>query len=215
MGDIISLINSQSLFVHIVAGISLAFYIVLFIFGGIGISKIANDRGIKGAKTAFIPILQHIMIGKIADDIIDSRNKLGKPSKKKFQYSTFYPLLSLLNPLNFVNSWVGIAMHLYLPQEVDPWYLSIAKPYMPHMYSIALGVVEVLLFVLFISMIKEIFDEYSRENTSACVMLSVFLKVHPFLFFLIRNNKPYEYKYTKFDDEYYENFNDFKTTIDG
>ncbi len=212
---ILDLINEQSTFVHIFAGISLFIYVVLFIFGGIGISKIATNREIKGAKLAFIPILQHVMIGKIADDIVASRNKLSKTTKKKFKYSVFYPLLSILNPINLVNSGLGVAMHLYLPKELDPWYLSFTSSEMPHLYSISLGIVEVLLLVIFISMMKEIFDDYSREYTAACVTLSMFFKVHPLLFFLIKDNKPFEYKYTKFDDEYYENFNDFKTTIDG
>lgn len=211
--SILDILNEQSTFVHVFAGVSLLIYIILFIFGGIGISKIAKRREIKGSVLAFIPFLQHIILGKIADDIVNSRNKLG--SKRKKRYSTLYPLLSFLNPINLVNSLLGVAMHLYLPQELDPWYLSLSNADAPlHMNSIILGVIEILLLILFINMMKEIYDEYDRENTNMFVALSVLFKLHPFILFFLRNRKSFEYSYTKFDDEYYENFNDFKQTID-
>lgn len=210
--NILDIINEKSLFVHVFAGVSMLIYVILFILGGIGISKMASNRQIKGSKLAFVPIFQHIILGRIADDIVNGRNKIEKNKKKR--YATLYPMLSLLNPINLVNSLLGIAMHLYLPQELDPWYFSLTNEGLPHINSIFLGVIEVLLLVLFISMMKEIFDEYERENTNLFVALSVFFKLHPFIFFFIKDRKPYEYKYTKFDDEYYDHFNDFKQTIE-
>lgn len=209
--SIVDIINEQDLFIHVFAGISMLIYIILFILGGFGISKILSNRGIKGSKLAFIPILQHVMLGKIADDIVNKKNKIDKNKKR---YATLFPLLSILNPINLVNSLLGVAMHLYLPAQFDPWYFSLRSTSSPHINSIFLGVVEVMLLIIFISMLKEIFDEYDKDNTSMFVALSVFFKLHPFILFFIRDRKPYEYKYSKFDDEYYEHFNDFKQTID-
>lgn len=211
--SIVDILNEQSLFVHVFAGVSMLLYIILFILGGIGINKIASTREIKGAKLAFVPIFQHIILGRIADDIVNSRNKINKNAKKR--YATLFPILSILNPINLVNSHLGVAMHLYLPTEFDPWYFSFRTSSLPHINSIFLGVIEVLLLFTFISMLKEIFDEYDRDNTSMFVALSLFFKLHPFILFFMKDKKPFEYKYSKFDDEYYENFNDFKTTIDG
>lgn len=208
-------ISSQSFIVHALAGISIFIYIIFFIFSAIGISTIAKRRGLeKKAPLAFIPLLQYSVVGAIADDIIGDKNKLNKHKKKKIKFAIIYPLLSLLNPFNMVNSGLGFAVHFYLQEQFNPWYLAVAESSKPHIYSMGLGVVEILLLLIFITVTKEIFDEYDGENTNLFVALSVLLKLHPILFFKIRNNTVREYEYSKFDDEYYENFNDFKQVGD-
>lgn len=209
--SILDIINEKTPFVHVFAGVSMLIYIILFLIGAIGISKIASNREIKGSKLAFIPILQHVVLGKIADDIVSSRNKMDTSNKNR--YARLYPLLSILNPINLVNSLLGVAMHLYLPEQFDPWYFSVNTPGLPHINSIFLGVIEVLLLVTFINMMKEIFDEYDKENTSLFVALSVLFKLHPFILFFMKDRTPFEYKYSKFDDEYYEHFDDFKPQV--
>lgn len=203
----------QHIFVHVFAGVSMLVYIIFFILGAFGIRRMAVNRGLNKTWFAFVPVLQMSLVGKIADDIVSKKNKLSTQTERIGKYSVMYPALSLLNPINMVNSLLGLAMHLYLPEHLDPWYLGLASSSNMHINSLLLGVVEFFLLIVFISMIKEIFDDYDKENTNMYVALSVFFKLHLFILFFLRHRQPFEYKYTKFDDEYYDNFNDFTQQV--
>lgn len=214
MDNLLEMLNQQNFIVHVFAGISMLIYIVLFILSAIGVSQIATNRQIKSSWLAFVPVFQYMMIGKIADDIISSKNKISKNKNRKFKYSIIYPLLSVLNPFNLVNSGLSIATYLYLPEKFSLWYLSIGTGTLPHIVSIIFGFIEIALLILFVSIMKEIYDEYDRKNTNVYVMMSVLFKLQPFILFFLKDKAPFEYEYTIYEDEYndehYEYFNELR-----
>ncbi len=141
------------------------FALVVYIFTAIGLSKIANGRGMPGF-LAWIPLANTYLIGAVADDI----NWRGKGQK------TYYGLILLIASL------VSMVVTIPVGIAAGEGYTSTYMTMMMVTYAISLGLIVINCIAMY-----QIYNDYAPDSAVLYLILSILFGLSWVFIFIIRN----------------------------
>lgn len=174
--------------VGLVVGIVFALIIALvfYLFGAIGLYKIAKNRGDRQAWLAFIPVACNYTLGGVADNINGYKGK-----KSSFRF-----ILLILGIISAIGGTVALSSMISALMTV----MTAAFGGADHQIMMALigrfgGVMLVSLISLTLTILVyivhyKIYTDYSPSNAVLFVVLEILFGIAPFFIFAIRNNTP-------------------------
>ncbi len=165
----------------LVIGLAIAF--VFYIFNALGLYQISKRRGYKNAWLAFIPVVNSFVLGGIADNI-------NACYMKKSNHRIWLIVLQLINcALYFAYIGVLFSFMVKVIQQAiyygaQPQYSDVA-PIM--LMGLLMGLVSIALLVFTCICWYKIFADYSPNNATLFLILSILFGIAPFFIFAIRN----------------------------
>jgi len=176
-----SVIGIAFLVLALVLLFALAICAVIYVFSAIGTYKIAKNRNMNAPYLAFIPVANVYLLGLIADDIERTMGKKTSYAKKLLVLSIITFAISIfMMPISFISGFAtgmgstALATAMLIPEVL---------------LAVASFVIAIVLAVYEYIVIYKIFKEYSPENATLFLVLSVLFSIHPFILFAIRNKK--------------------------
>lgn len=176
---------------------TLGVYLILLVFGGIGLNKLAKKQGLKHRWMAFLPFLNTYYAGKLADET----QFFGQKMKRVGLYAMISEILYVALQL-FVFAAVIIS---YFPEyrtlEVSDGVMTgAANEAMPSWIEPAVtygNLVAYLLWffviVFFCVLFVAFFRKYYARGPILLAFLSAVLPFRGFTIFAVRNNAPVDY----------------------
>ncbi|MFZ2539468.1 MAG: hypothetical protein WAX04_11275 [Oscillospiraceae bacterium] len=175
----------ESMMVGMIIGlvIGLAFAFVFYIFNALGLYKISKNRGYKNAWLAFVPVVNSFVLGGIADNI-------NACYMKKSNHRIWLIVLKLITcALYFVYIAILISTVARFMQEALVYGIepnpSAFAPMM--LIGLLMGTVGIASFVFTCICWYKVFADYSPNNATLFLVLSILFGIAPFFIFAIRN----------------------------
>lgn len=182
-----------ALYLFIVLGISF----VLYFLQAAGIYKMSKNMGLPNSWMAFIPILNHYALGRIAEKYIKND---GRPSAKFSKILLILNVISLVVALAFIifvfillfleaASFSEIDAIMYSEEMAAISGITIVLPIILG-YFIFVGIIIAFNVVYYVALWR-IFALYDNNNATLYLVLTIFFSfLYPIFLFILRNRQP-------------------------
>ncbi len=196
-------------------------FAIAFVLQGIGLYKMAKNRGLKYKALAFVPFLNIWYIGKLAGDCYF----FGHRVKGVGVYAMIMQICATLLAVAKVAAEVYLRVNVGAPQESELgliWSnnLSGLSAHVLTFYDVVgyiLPIVQLIFDIFFIVLAMGLYKKYAAKNHMVFSMLTLFIPISRYIIiFAIRNNKAINYEdyiraqreaYARRQQQYYNPYN--------
>lgn len=176
--------NQQALWYFI---LSFAFFVVMYVFMGIGLYKLSKVNGVSNPILSFVPFARYFQMGKLVGEI----RLFGKPTKNMGLIVMIVAIVEFV--LKNVYDVVAYAEPFFEIIKTNTLPESIPE----NVYMMLLRVIgyagDIAFFVLFIFLVVALFRSYERKHPILYSVLGALFNLTGVFVFVIRNHKKFDY----------------------
>ncbi|PWL71958.1 MAG: hypothetical protein DBY25_04205 [Clostridiales bacterium] len=188
---------SLSMFQLLYYGLSIALWLICFVFQAVGLYAMAKQQGLRGKGLAWVPVLNMYMLGKVSDSVSGA---FGRPTHKRVSLLTMHIILSsasygllffLPAVIQFLIQFFTYSNYYQLnPGHGVPAFTPVASVLTVLFTSLGLIALAVVYYVFLMRALYVIFKDRSERNCALMIVLCIFINyaVGPCLF-AVRNNQ--------------------------
>lgn len=164
------------------------FSVAIYIFEAIGLYSISKNRGLNYPIFAFFPVFSTYLLGKVSDDIQSKKNK-------KSNYAVLLTVLEIvLIFILFIMSVFAVLLIFEMGKNSAEYQIVSLLAFL--LLCFAVFAISIATSIFIYIALYRIYKEYQPQNATLYLVLSILFGnvVIAALFFIIRNQKPYNEK---------------------
>ncbi|MGI5895467.1 MAG: hypothetical protein ACOX6U_00795 [Oscillospiraceae bacterium] len=186
-----------SMFQLLYYGLSIALWLLCFVFQAVGLYTMAKQQGLRGKGLAWVPVLNMYMLGKVSDSVSGA---FGRPTHKRVSLLTMHIILSAASygllfflpaVIQFLIQFFTYSNYYQLnPGYGAPTFTPVASVLTVLFTSLGVIALAVVYYVFLMRALYVIFKDRSERNCALMIVLCIFINyaIGPCLF-AVRNNQ--------------------------
>ena len=171
-----------------------------FILQGVGIAKMAKNRGLKNRALAFVPFVNIWYISKLAGE--------GQFFGQKVKRAGMYAMIAQIGTTIFTLLMIAAEAYLWVKHGAPQMQTQLGSAYWPGLTGFSLtvsrfydlsgyvtSILQLVCGIFLVVLLMSLYKKYEPRNYFAFSMLTLFVPVSRFIIiFVIRNRKAVDYE---------------------